>query len=156
MSQDNLDMFNIRCAKAEQEAEEEYWQNIEKEEERYEQYEKKELEKNAKKTCNFCNEFGHVVYQMGILTCPMLKQTACSACGLLGHTPKFCVFLQNEESSSHFVQLYVNKNIKTKSTSTWANKVSQNLTEKERKHMVDNCIQSCKQNVNKYKKQKNK
>jgi hypothetical protein len=133
-------MFNIRCAKAEQDAEEEYWQNIE-EEERY------ELEKNSRK-CNFCNEFGHV-YQMGILTCPLLKQTECSACGLTGHTPKFCVFLQNEESIDYFVQLYINEKMKT---STWANKVSQNLTEKERKQMVDDCIQSCKQNVDKYKK----
>jgi len=147
----DLDMFNTRCAKAGADAEERYWETIEKEEkDRYKQYDQKEL-KNAKK-CNFCNEFGHVVYQMGILTCPMLKQTACSACGLLGHTPKFCIFMTNTSNIEiqNFVQLYINE----KTASTWANKVSQNLTEKEQKKMVDDYILTCKQNVDKYKNKK--
>jgi len=73
MSNYELDMFNIKMARADA---------------------KSELRKNAKKTCTFCNKVGHVVYQMGILTCPLLKQTSCNACGLLGHTPKFCIFLK--------------------------------------------------------------
>jgi hypothetical protein len=48
------------------------------------------------------------------------------------------------------VQLYINE----KTASTWANKVSQNLTEKEQKKMVDDYILTCKQNVDKYKNKK--
>jgi len=95
---DDLDIFNIRCARADAKAEEEYWRKCEEDDEkRYKQYEEKELRKNAKKTCSFCKEFGHVVYQFGMLNCPKLKQTTCRTCGLLGHTRKFC-YSDNQEN----------------------------------------------------------
>jgi len=155
---DKLDKFNIRMARADTKAEEEYWINQEEEDEKiYKDYEESELRKNTKKTCKFCNEVGHVVYQMGILTCPVLKQTQCSACGLLGHTSKFCIFLKNTDEKNiseirHFIQLHINENTKTiANANTWANKVAQNITEKAKIQMVDDCIRSCKRNVDKYK-----
>jgi hypothetical protein len=141
MSHD-LDMFNIKMARADAKAEEEYWQNMEEEDnKRYKQLEEAELRKNSRKTCKFCHEFGHVVFQMGILTCPVLKQTTCSACGLLGHTPKFCIFLKNSDNTGirNFVQFYINEN--TKPTSVGANT-----------QMVDDYIRSCMQNVDRYNK----
>jgi len=164
MSDYELDMFNIQMAGADAEAEEEYWINQEEEDEkRYKEYEQAVLRKNAKKTCTFCNEYGHIVYQMGILTCPLLKQTPCNACGLLGHTPKFCIFLKNTDNNESnnseirgFMQLYLNENRRTNNgtlnATSWANKVCQNLTEKAKTQMVDDYIQSCKQNINKYNK----
>jgi hypothetical protein len=89
----DLDFCNMRCARADAKAEEKYLKfQEEAEDERYKQYEEKELRKNAKKTCKFCHQLGHVVYQYGVLTCPKLKDTTCRRCGLLGHTHKFCNF----------------------------------------------------------------
>ena len=156
MSRYKSDMFNIKMALLEAEAEEEYWRNQEEEDnKRYKEYEEKELRKNAKKTCNFCNEFGHVVFQMGILTCPLLKQTACSACGLIGHTPKFCMFLQKSDNTEINITEYVEFHIfvhMTTNTNTWANKVVQNIKQEEKTKMIDDCVQSCKRNIDKYNK----
>jgi len=86
MPKHDLDFCNIRCARADAKAEEKYLRKYE-EDERYQ----KELQKNAKKTCKFCHQHGHIVYQFGVLTCPKLKQTTCKRCKLIGHTHKFCV-----------------------------------------------------------------
>ena len=128
----------------------------------YETYEERELLKNAKKTCTFCNEVGHIVYHKdaydwGITICPLLKKTACSACGLIGHTPTFCEFLKCSEeiTKEHmyfeirdYVELYIDENTNID--------VSQNITEKEREKMVNDCIQTCMINVAKYRKKHSK
>ena len=101
------DIFNIRCAKADAEAEEDYWRTQEEEDEkRYKQCEEKILRQNYKKTCSFCKERGHVVYQMAMLTCPLLKKNKCRTCGVLGHTPKFCAFIQNSNQAKPFTNAF--------------------------------------------------
>jgi hypothetical protein len=151
----DLDIFNIKMARADAEAEEEYWKNMEEQDDKkYKQYEENELRKNSKKICKFCKKLGHIVFQMGILTCPVLKQTTCSACGLLGHTPKFCIFLKNSDNAGirHLVQLHINENTKPSvGANTWVNKVSKNLSIKATTQMVDDCIRSCMQNIARYK-----
>jgi uncharacterized paraquat-inducible protein A len=91
---DDLDMFNIRCARADAEAEEEYWDNMEKEEQkRSDDYEAKQQHK----ICSFCKKKGHSVYFYGQLNCPKLKENNCKRCGNKGHTPKHCELSKSEK-----------------------------------------------------------
>ena len=144
----NLEAFNLKLARADALAEEEYWNKLREEDnKRYKRCEESELRKNAKNTCTFCYEFGHVVFQMGVLTCPQIKQTFCSACGLLGHTSQVCIFLsENEEAIRDFVQTYLEN-----PDSGWTNKISQNLTPQSKRQIVEDCIRKCKQNINRRK-----
>lgn len=133
-----LDSFNIEMARVE--AETENWAlQEEADNARYKQLEEAELRKNAKKTCTFCNEFGHAVFQMGILFCPRLKQTSCSVCGLLGHTHRFCIFLKPDYSDEN-IRYYIQQlNCATLSENT--------------KIQTEDCIRKCKQKVAIYRKQ---
>jgi hypothetical protein len=128
----------------------------------YETYEERELLKNAKKTCTFCNEVGHIVYHKdaydwGIPICPLLKKTACSACGLIGHTPTFCEFLKlSEENTKEYMYFEIRDYIETYIDENTNTDVSQNITEKERKKIIDDCIQTCIINASKYRKKHSK
>lgn len=85
-----MDKSNMKSARADYKAEQNWENMLEEKNEIYEMF--------SNKTCTFCKKPGHCVFYKGEIRCLKLLENKCLSCNKYGHTPKYCKFLSKIEN----------------------------------------------------------